>query len=152
LVFRKPNKNISEIKSPLKPFYHLADKMLKEQNEIKGLKITVDSEIPLGVGLGSSSACCVAGAAAISRLFGEKSQKEILDLAIESEKRCYQNIYMQDYIEVSHFEVQYLSNYIMNFLLRPYHYSVLPYYNYYGKANRAEVYCLLLLNPVLGNQ
>ncbi|NND86789.1 MAG: mevalonate kinase [Nitrosopumilus sp.] len=87
----KPNKNISEIKSPLKPFYHLADKMLKEQNEIKGLKITVDSEIPLGVGLGSSSACCVAGAAAISRLFGEKSQKEILELAIESEKTIFQN-------------------------------------------------------------
>lgn len=87
----KPNKNISEIKSPLKPFYYLADKMLKEQNQIKGLEIIVDSEIPLGVGLGSSSACCVAGAAAISRLFGEKSQKEILQLAIEAEKTIFEN-------------------------------------------------------------
>lgn len=87
----KPNKKISEIKSPLKPFYYLADKMLKEQNQIKGLEIIVDSEIPLGVGLGSSSACCVAGAAAISRLFGEKSQKEILQLAIEAEKTIFEN-------------------------------------------------------------
>jgi mevalonate kinase len=85
----EPNKNVSEIDSPLKPFYYLANKII--QNKNTGIKIKVESEIPLGVGLGSSSACCVAGAAAISRLFSNTSKKEILELAIEAEKTIFQN-------------------------------------------------------------
>jgi mevalonate kinase len=83
------NKNISEINSPLKPFYYLANKII--QNKNTGIIITVESEIPLGVGLGSSSACCVAGAAAISRLFSNTTKDEILELAIEAEKTIFQN-------------------------------------------------------------
>ncbi len=82
-------KLISEINSPLKPFYYLADKMLKNENT--GIKIIVESDIPPGVGLGSSSACCVAGAAAISRLFKKISKEEILSLAIEAEKTIFEN-------------------------------------------------------------
>ncbi|QLH04166.1 mevalonate kinase [Nitrosopumilus oxyclinae] len=82
-------KLISEINSPLKPFYYLADKMLKNENT--GIEIIVESDIPLGVGLGSSSACCVAGAAAISRLFRKTSKEEILTLAIEAEKTIFKN-------------------------------------------------------------
>jgi len=85
----EPNKSISEIESPLKPFYYLANKMMQNQNT--GIKITIESEIPLGVGLGSSSACCVAGAAAISRLYLDSSKEEILELAIEAEKTIFQN-------------------------------------------------------------
>jgi mevalonate kinase len=85
----EPNESISKINSPLKPFYYLANRALKEENE--GLKIQIESEIPLGAGLGSSSACCVAGAAAIFNLFGEISKKKILELAIEAEKTIYQN-------------------------------------------------------------
>lgn len=85
----EPNKPISEINSPLKPFYYLANKII--QNKNSGIKIEVESEIPLGVGLGSSSACCVAGAAAISKLFGSISKEEILKLAIEAEKTIFQN-------------------------------------------------------------
>ncbi len=85
----EPGKSISEINSPLKPFYYLADKMLKNKNI--GIKIIVESDIPLGVGLGSSSACCVAGAAAISRLFRKTSNEEILVLAIEAEKTIFEN-------------------------------------------------------------
>ena len=85
----EPGKSISGIKSPLKPFYYLADKMLKNENT--GIKIIVESDIPLGVGLGSSSACCVAGAAAISRLFRKTSNEEILVLAIEAEKTIFKN-------------------------------------------------------------
>ena len=85
----EPNESISKINSPLKPFYYLANRALKEENE--GLKIQIESEIPLGAGLGSSSACCVAGAAAIFNLFGKISKKEILELAIEAEKTIYQN-------------------------------------------------------------
>ena len=85
----KTGKVISEINSPLKPFYYLADKMLKNENT--GIEIIVESDIPLGVGLGSSSACCVAGAAAISRLFKKTSKEEILALAIEAEKTIFEN-------------------------------------------------------------
>ncbi|MEO2201107.1 MAG: mevalonate kinase [Thaumarchaeota archaeon] len=85
----EPNKDISKIKSPLKPFYYLANKII--QNKNIGIKIKVESEIPLGVGLGSSSACCVAGAAAISRLFSDTPKEEILKLAIEAEKTIFQN-------------------------------------------------------------
>ena len=85
----QPNKPISEIDSPLKPFYYLANKMIQNQNT--GIKIIIESEIPLGVGLGSSSACCVAGAAAISRLFSDTSKEKILEIAIEAEKTIFQN-------------------------------------------------------------
>jgi len=84
-----PNKSISEITSPLKPFYYLANKIIENQN--KGIEIIVESDIPLGVGLGSSSACCVAGAAAISKLFKKTSKEEILALAIEAEKTIFEN-------------------------------------------------------------
>ena len=85
----EPNKSISEINSPLKPLYYLANKMIQNQNT--GIKIIIKSDIPLGVGLGSSSACCVAGAAAISRLFNKTSKEEILKLAIEAEKTIFEN-------------------------------------------------------------
>ena len=85
----EPNKIISEINSPLKPFYYLANKMIQNQNT--GIKIIIESNIPRGVGLGSSSACCVAGAAAISRLFKKTTKEEILKLAIEAEKTIFEN-------------------------------------------------------------
>ena len=85
----EPNKSISEINSPLKPFYYLGNKVIKNQDT--GIQIKIDSEIPLGVGLGSSSACCVAGAAAIFKLFGDISKEEILELAIEAERTIFEN-------------------------------------------------------------
>ena len=88
-IILEPNKSISEINSPLKPFYYLANKVIKNQDT--GIQINIDSEIPLGAGLGSSSACCVAGAAAIFKLFGDISKKEILEHAIEAEKTIFEN-------------------------------------------------------------
>ena len=85
----EPNKPISEINSPLKPFYYLANKSI--ENKDSGIRIQIDSEIPLGAGLGSSSACCVAGAAAIFKLFGNISKEEILELAIEAERTIFEN-------------------------------------------------------------
>jgi mevalonate kinase len=85
----EPNQEISGINSPLKPFYYLANKLIKNQNT--GIQISIESDIPLGVGLGSSSACCVAGAAAISRLFKKTSKEEILELAIEAERTIFKN-------------------------------------------------------------
>ena len=85
----EPGKSILEVNSPLKPFYYLANKAIKNENT--GIHIEIDSEIPLGAGLGSSSACCVAGAAAIFKLFRKISKKEILELAIEAEKTIFEN-------------------------------------------------------------
>ena len=85
----EPNKLISEINSPLKPFYYLANKAIKNQDT--GIEIKINSEIPLGAGLGSSSACCVAGAAAIFKLFGDVSKERILELAIEAERTIFEN-------------------------------------------------------------
>ena len=85
----EPNKLISEINSPLKPFYYLANKAIKNQNT--GIEIKINSEIPLGAGLGSSSACCVAGAAAIFKLFKNVSKEKILELAIEAERTIFEN-------------------------------------------------------------
>jgi mevalonate kinase len=86
-----PKRPISEIDFHLRPFYYLADKIIQKNNEKLGMEITIDSEIPLGVGLGSSSACCVAGAAAISGVFSKNSKEEILQLAIEAEKTIFPN-------------------------------------------------------------
>ena len=86
-----PKKPISEIESQLRPFYFLADMLIQQNDENSGIEISVDSEIPLGVGLGSSSACCVAGAAAISGVFAKKSREEILQMAIEAEKTIFPN-------------------------------------------------------------
>ena len=85
----EPDKPISEINSPLKPFYYLANKSIENKNS--WIRIQIDSEIPLGAGLGSSSACCVAGAAAIFKLFGNISREEVLKLAIEAERTIFEN-------------------------------------------------------------
>ncbi len=86
-----PKRPLNEVDIQLRPFYYLADKMIQKYDEKSGMEITIDSEIPLGVGLGSSSACCVAGAAAISGVFTKKSKEEILQMAIEAEKTMFPN-------------------------------------------------------------
>lgn len=86
-----PKRPLNEVDIQLRPFYYLADKMIQKYDEKSGMEITIDSEIPVGVGLGSSSACCVAGAAAISGVFTKKSKEEILQMAIEAEKTMFPN-------------------------------------------------------------
>ena len=90
-LISEPKMPINKIDAPLRPFYFLADMMIRKHDEKSGLQITVDSEIPLGVGLGSSSSCCVASAAAISGIFEKKSREEILEMAIEAEKTIFPN-------------------------------------------------------------
>ena len=80
----EPGCEIAEVDPHLRPLYFIADRMLKHGRG--GVDITVGSEIPPGMGLGSSSACCVAGAAAISGLFCRMSNDAILGLAIDAER------------------------------------------------------------------
>ena len=86
-----PGKVISDIDGNFRPFYFLAIKMLENHQENTGIKIKIDSQIPPGVGLGSSSACCVAAAAAISGVYSKLGREEILQLAIEAEKTIFPN-------------------------------------------------------------
>jgi len=78
-----------EAKSEFRPFIFLANKMINSNQNVNGLEITINSDIPVGVGLGSSSACCVAAAASISELFKKLSSEEILNLSIEAEKTIF---------------------------------------------------------------
>jgi mevalonate kinase len=59
------------VKSEFRPFVYLANKIINSDQNVSALEITIDSDIPIGVGLVSSSACCVAAAASISELFNE---------------------------------------------------------------------------------
>ncbi|MDX1595743.1 MAG: mevalonate kinase [Nitrosopumilaceae archaeon] len=83
--------SINEINSQLRPFFYLAKKVAEKFSYNDGLKITIESEIPVGVGLGSSSACCVAAAGSLTGLFETTSKDEIRQLAIEAEKSIYPN-------------------------------------------------------------
>ena len=76
-----------KIKSEFRPFVYLVAKLTditrsnytphyaleraSPPGTSPGLEITIDSDIPIGVGLGSSSACCVAVAASLYALFHE---------------------------------------------------------------------------------
>ena len=83
-----------EVKSEFRPFVYLAKKMInstewKNAKPAKGLEIEINSDIPVGVGLGSSSACCVAATASIYGLFKKPSSEEIVEISIEAEKTIF---------------------------------------------------------------
>jgi mevalonate kinase len=78
-----------EVRSEFRPFVYLANKMINSHQDVNGLEITINSDIPIGVGLGSSSACCVASTASIFGLFKEWSSKELLKISIEAEKTIF---------------------------------------------------------------
>jgi len=78
-----------EAMSEFRPLIFLTNKMINSNQNVSGLEVTIDSDIPIGVGLGSSSACCVAAAASICGLFKELSSEEILNLSIEAEKTIF---------------------------------------------------------------
>jgi mevalonate kinase len=82
---------IKSVDAKFRPVVFVAQKILKQFNSESGLKITIRSEIPPGVGLGSSSACCVAAASSISGLFAKFSKDEVLSLALEAEKTVFEN-------------------------------------------------------------
>lgn len=76
----------------MKPFFYIAKKTLKEFDESSGVEIVLESEIPAGIGLGSSSAACVAVTASVLGLFDKKPKKQILSKSIESERTIFEEI------------------------------------------------------------
>ena len=81
--------NYDQIKGSFRPFTYIAKKMIERFQYDGGLEIIIESNIPSGVGLGSSSACCVAAAGSISGLFSEFTKNEILNLAMEAERTIF---------------------------------------------------------------
>lgn len=79
------------VDSVFRPLVYLAQRMLEKFKSDSGVKIRVNSEVPSGVGLGSSSACCVAAAGSIGGLFENQTKDEILKLAIDAERTIFEN-------------------------------------------------------------
>jgi len=75
----------------MRPFVHLATHTFQKFTINCGIKIKIESDIPSGIGLGSSSASCVAAAASITGLFEKLSREDILKLAIEAERTIFKN-------------------------------------------------------------
>lgn len=78
---------INSIKTALRPLYYIAQTASRRAGFRRGINLDVTSEIPSGAGLGSSSACCAAGAAAVLRLLGlDASREKVLGLAVDAER------------------------------------------------------------------
>ena len=75
----------------MKPFLYIVKRTLERLKKNVGIEVKIESEIPPGIGLGSSSACCVAAAASITALFEKLSREEVLKLAIEAERTMFEN-------------------------------------------------------------
>ncbi len=87
----KKDEEVSNVEKKFRPFFYIAKQLISKNGFDKGISIKIESEIPIGAGLGSSSACCVAAAASISNLFGNTNEKEILELSIQAEKTIFPN-------------------------------------------------------------
>ena len=73
------------------PIIYILIKVLQDE-KTNGIEIKIESEIPYGIGLGSSAALSVAAVAAIYGLYKKNIKKnEILELAIETEKIIHKN-------------------------------------------------------------
>ena len=85
------DETVEKIEKKFRPFFYIAKKIIDENNFDKGISIKIESDIPIGAGLGSSSACCVAAAASVSNLFSKSTNDEILQLAIDAERTIFPN-------------------------------------------------------------
>lgn len=74
----------------MKPFFYIAQKAIQENSTERGIEITLESEIPSGVGLGSSSAACVAVTASVNGLFRKLSKDEVVKIAIQTERTIFE--------------------------------------------------------------
>lgn len=74
----------------MKPFFYVAQKAIEENSTKYGIEIVLESEIPPGVGLGSSSAACVAVTASVNGLFCKLSKDEVVNIAIQAERTIFE--------------------------------------------------------------
>lgn len=81
----------SKAKAILDPLYEAIIQVLLTRNKKKtGIEVSISSRVPLGIGLGSSAASCVATVAAVNSLFQNNiSRHQVCELAIESERQIH---------------------------------------------------------------
>ena len=80
---------VETVEKKFRPFFFIAKEVISDHNFKNGINIKIESDIPIGAGLGSSSACCVAGAASISNLFSKPDISQILDMSIDAERTIF---------------------------------------------------------------
>ena len=85
------DEDVSNVEKKFRPFFYIAKQVIEKNNFEKGITIKIESDIPIGAGLGSSSACCVAAAASILNLFNSTDENDVLELAINAEKTIFPN-------------------------------------------------------------
>ena len=81
--------DVDTVEKKFRPFFFIAKEVISDHNFKNGINIKIESDIPIGAGLGSSAACCVAGAASISNLFSKPDISQILDMSIDAERTIF---------------------------------------------------------------
>ncbi|MDQ3836151.1 MAG: mevalonate kinase [Thermoproteota archaeon] len=78
-------------KAVLDPLYGAVRQVLStKKNKKVGIEVNILSTVPLGIGLGSSAASCVATVAAVNLLFEKStSRQQVCEIAIESERQIH---------------------------------------------------------------
>jgi len=74
----------------MKPFVYVAQRAIKENSSKSGIELVLQSEIPTGVGLGSSSAACVAATASVNGLFCKLSKNDVMKIAVQAERIIFE--------------------------------------------------------------
>ena len=89
------SRDAADVDPVLRPLYHIAKEACRMAGRGGGgITLDVKSEIPPGAGLGSSSACCVAGAAAALSVLGQHpghSTDTVMRVAAEAERTAFPN-------------------------------------------------------------
>lgn len=80
-------KKVAAILDPIAAAVRSAGPPLDES----GLRIKIESDIPYGVGLGSSAASCLVAVAAVDSLYGRHDRQWVCDRAVESERMIHKN-------------------------------------------------------------
>lgn len=78
-------------RATLEPIYFAARQALVARRQQAGLEIDIKSDIPYGVGLGSSAASLAATIAAVEDMLGKPDRKKICESAIEAERIIHKN-------------------------------------------------------------
>jgi mevalonate kinase len=80
-----------KFRSLVQPVLAAANDAMQEFNASTGLDISIRTEFPYAVGLGSSAAISVATIAAVSSLFGKLSKQKICNMSLDAERIVHNN-------------------------------------------------------------
>jgi mevalonate kinase len=80
-----------DTKEILDPIYKCVSNVLSLRKQSFGIEINLHSQVPYGIGLGSSAACCVATVAAVDSLFHKPNRGWICANAVESERLIHKD-------------------------------------------------------------